>query len=183
MTWVDYTILGIILLSVIISLFRGLIREVMALVVWVAAFAVAFMFTDDVEGLLSTAVDVPSARLAISFGLLFLVTLIIGGLLNYVLGQLIEKTGLTGTDRFFGIFFGLARAGVLLTAIVMLAGLTPAPQDSWWQQSKLLPVFESLALYASSYLPEDVHQYLKFDSLPEVIEEVTELVTPDPVPG
>lgn len=183
MTWVDYTIVGTIVLSVVISLFRGLIREVMALVVWVAAFAVAFLFTDDIEGLLSTAVDVPSARLAISFGLLFLVTLIIGGLLNYLLGQLIEKTGLTGTDRFLGIFFGLARATVLLTAIVMLAGLTPIPRDSWWQKSMLLPVFESMALYAGSFLPEDVNQYLKFDPLPVVIDEVKALVAPDPVPG
>jgi len=180
MTWVDYAIIGVIALSVIISLFRGLIREVMALVVWVAAFSVAFLFTDDVEGLLSSSVDVPSARLAISFGLLFLITLIIGGLLNYLLGQMIEKTGLTGTDRFFGIFFGLARAMVLLTAIVMLAGLTPVPRDSWWQKSMLLPMFESLALYTSSFLPENVHQYLQFDELPEVIED---LVSPDRLDG
>lgn len=183
MTWVDYTIVATIVLSVIISLFRGLIREVMALVVWLVAFSVAFLFTDDVEGLLSGAVDVPSARLAISFGLLFLVTLIVGGLLNYLLGQLIEKTGLTGTDRFFGIFFGLARATVLLTAIVMLAGLTPVPKDSWWQKSMLLPIFESLALYAGGFLPENVHQYLEFDPLPEVIDEVREWVAPDPAPA
>ena len=171
MTWVDYTIIGVIALSVIISLFRGLIRELMALVVWIAAFSVAFVFTDDLEGLFGSAVDAPSARLAISFGLLFLVTLIIGGLLNYLLGQMIEKTGLTGTDRFLGIFFGLARATVLLTAIVMLAGLTPVPRDSWWQRSMLLPVFESLALYTGHFLPEMVHRNLKFDMPPEVIKD------------
>jgi len=172
MTWVDYIILGVIALSVIISLLRGLLKEVMALVVWVAACAVAFVFTDDVEGLLSGSVDIPSARLAISFGLLFLITLIIGGLTNYLLGQMIEKTGLSGTDRFFGIFFGLARATVLLTAIVMLAGLTPLPKDHWWQQSRLLPVFETLAVYAGGFLPDQVHRYLKFDALPDALEDL-----------
>ena len=179
MTWVDYTIIGVIALSVIISLMRGLVREVMALVVWIAAFTVAFLFTGDLEGLLSAAVELPTARLAIAFGLLFLVTLISGGLLNYLLGQMIEKTGLTGTDRFFGIFFGLARATVLLTAMVMLAGFTPMPRDSWWQKSTMLPFFESLALYANGFLPEHVHRYLNFDTLPSVIKDADNLLRSD----
>jgi membrane protein required for colicin V production len=179
MSWVDYTILGVIAVSVVISLFRGLIREVMALVVWVAAFAVAFLFTDNVEGWLTGAVDVPSARLAMAFGLLFLMTLIVGGLINYLLGKLIEKTGLTGTDRFLGIFFGFARAIVLLTATVMLGGMTPVPRDGWWQQSVLLPHFESLALYAGGFLPQNVQQYIEFDDPAEMIDSEAAPVEPE----
>jgi membrane protein required for colicin V production len=171
MNWADYTLIAVILVSVLIGLFRGLIREVMALVVWVAAFWVAFVFADKGEALLAPTVDLPSARLAIAFALLFLAVLLLGSIINYLLGQLIEKTGLSGTDRFLGMFFGAARAMVLVLSLVLLSGLTPVPNDPWWQESKLLPRFQVLAQWSTQYLPEKYQGYFDYRSDPELIEQ------------
>lgn len=170
MNWVDYTIIAVMALSVVISLFRGLLKEVMALVVWVAAFWVAFHFVDPGAAWFSPWISVPSAQMAAAFVVLFLVTLIVGGLISYLLGRLIETTGLSGTDRFFGIFFGLARALVLVTAVVLVAGLTPLPQDPWWRESVLLPRFEVLAQWASGYMPEQVRGYLEYPTALDLVD-------------
>ena len=162
MNWVDYTIIAVILISVVISLFRGLLKEIMGLAVWAVAFWIGFRFADEGADWFVGMVELPSARLALAFGLLFISALIVGGLLNFLLGKLIESTGLTGTDRFLGMFFGLGRALVLVTALVLLAGLTPLPQDPWWRESRLLPGFQTLAEWAAGYMPDDVRHYFEY---------------------
>ena len=159
MNWADYVLIGIIALSVLISLWRGLLKEVLGLAVWVAAAWLAFRYSDQAQGLFTDSISVPSARMAVSFALVFVAALIAGGLVSFLLGKLIKSTGLSGTDRFFGMFFGLGRALVLIIALVMAAGFTPLPKDPWWQQSKLLPYFESMASWASQFLPEGMREY------------------------
>ncbi len=163
MNWADYAILALIGISVVIGLIRGFVREVMALAVWLLAFWVAFSFADDGAALLSERVTLPSARLAIAFAVLFVATLVVGAVVNFVISKMVRWTGLTGSDRFLGLLFGAARAVVLITALVMVAGLTPLPRDPWWGQSLLLPAFQSLAEWAAAYLPEDVRDYFDYD--------------------
>lgn len=177
MNWADYLILSLIGLSMLISLFRGFLREVMALVVWVAAFWVAVTFSDEARTLLSGHIELPSAQVAVAWGGLFIATLIVGGMVNYLLGKLIEKTGLSGTDRFVGIFFGAGRGLILITAAVLFAGLTPLPQDGWWQESRLLPYFERLSQWAVTRLPENLRDY--FDYAPTA----SPAAEPDAGPG
>jgi len=102
MTWPDYAILAIIVISLLVGALRGFIKEVFSLVVWAAAFVVAYRFAGDVAVLMEEQVSLPSARTAIGFIGLFIVVLVIGGLANYLLGRLVESTGLSGTDRLLG---------------------------------------------------------------------------------
>ncbi|MEM6576011.1 MAG: CvpA family protein [Pseudomonadota bacterium] len=159
--WADWTILGILGLSMLISFFRGFVREFMALAIWIAAVWVALTFADQVAPLIGERVEVPSVRLAIAFAALFFATLLAGGVLNYVLGLLISQTGLSGTDRFLGLFFGAARGALLLLVGVSLLSHNPLPADPWWQNSLALPRLEALARWSSRYLPEDFGEYLK----------------------
>ena len=163
MNWADYAILVVTAVSVVIGLFRGFVREVMALAVWLMAFWVAFAFADNGALMLEGRVDLPSARIAIAFAGLFIATLIVGGLINFLVAKMVDMTGLSGSDRFLGLFFGAARAVVLITAVVMVAGLTPIPRDPWWGQSVLLPRFQSLAEWAAGYLPDHVRDYFDFE--------------------
>ena len=165
LTWVDYIILGVIGLSVLIGLGRGLLKEAISLTAWIVAFFIAFFFAADGATYLEQYIDVPSARTVLAFGGLFLITLIIGGLVNVIVGHLVEYTGLAGTDRLLGAVFGLLRGSGLIAMLVLLANLTPLSNDPWWQQSQLLPYFQPFALWLRDMLPQHLIDSFK---LPEV---------------
>lgn len=156
MNWADYSVIAIFLISIVISLFRGFAREFLALAIWVAAFWVAATFSDDLDARLVDQISLPSARLAVSYVLLFVVTLLSGGILNYMLGKLIDSTGISGTDRMLGMIFGFGRALLLVVALILLLKLTPLTRDAWWQNSVLVPRLEGLANWSTQFFPSSL---------------------------
>lgn len=162
MIWIDYAIIGLISISLIIGLFRGLVREAFALVTWGVAFWVGLTFSSPFATLLENSIADPTIRIASAFIVLFFLTLIIGASVNKLLSALISKTGLTGTDRLAGLAFGLARGVLLVIILVMIAGLTPMPESSWWQESQLLPYFQTLAVWLKTHIPAGMADYLNF---------------------
>ncbi len=162
LVWVDYVIVGIVALSILAGLLRGFLKEAISLVAWIAAFFVAFMFVEDGATYLIKYIGIPAIRIVLAFGILFLCTLLVGGLINLIVAQLIEKTGLTGTDRLLGLVFGLIKGGAIVTVLVLLAGLTPLPQNPWWKQSVLLPRFEQAAVWLRGRLPPTIAENFKF---------------------
>ncbi len=156
MNWADYAIVGIVAVSALISLWRGFVREALSLAAWIAAFWVALAFSERLAGALAAHIATPSVRLAVAFGILFLGTLLVGGLINWGAGRLVDRTGLTGTDRVMGMLFGVARGVAVVAVLVLLAGLTPLPDDPWWRESALLPHFVRLALWLRELLPPEV---------------------------
>ena len=162
MVWVDFLIVGIILISALISIVRGFVKEVFSLASWVLAFWVALLFYPHMATLLVDYVATPSIRSFVAFASLFLVTLILGALVNHLISQLVKKTGLSGTDRMLGIFFGLIRGVAIVTLLLLAAGATPMPQDDWWQNSLLLEHFEKLAVWVQSFLPNDIADHINF---------------------
>ncbi|PHS69006.1 MAG: colicin V production CvpA [Methylophaga sp.] len=163
MLWVDYLIIGIILMSAGISIVRGFIKEVLSLASWIVSFWVAMVFHPHLATLLIDYVSTPSIRLFAAFFALFVVTLILGALINHLISQLVEKTGLTGTDRSLGVIFGILRGVAIVTLLVLVAGATPMPTDNWWQNSVLLEHFESLAVWVKNLLPADIAEYINFN--------------------
>ena len=156
MIWVDYVIIGIIALSAIIGLARGLIREVIALAVWIVAALAAWMFYVPVAEQLTPWIETPSVRMAAAVLILVFGVLIVGAIVAYLLSVLVDKTGLTGTDRLLGMVFGAGRGAVLVALLVFLVTLTPVAEDPWWSQSRLLPKFQLLADLMLDMIPPDV---------------------------
>lgn len=140
MNLADGVILFIIAVSALISVRRGFMREAFSLVTWVAAFVVARLFGPGLEVMLEASIETPSIRMAVAFGSLFAATLIVGALINHLLGELVRVTGLSGTDRLFGMVFGAVRGMVVVIVLVALAG-PMFVEDAWWQQSMLVPQF------------------------------------------
>lgn len=138
---IDYIIIGIIAFSIIVSLLRGFVREVLSLASWVVAFIVASQFYPSLAAYL-TQIDSLYIRNGTAIGILFVLTLIVGAIVNFVIAQLVDKTGLTGTDRVLGAAFGLLR-GVLIVAAVLffLDTFTNFEQTEWWKESELIPHF------------------------------------------
>lgn len=162
MIWVDYFILGVIVLSALLSLWRGFIKEALSLATWIAAPVVAILFYEAFAQWFEQWLSVPSARKALAFGILVVMVLILGGVANYLIGQLVAKTGLTATDRAFGMVFGIARGVLIVGVLVLLAGLTEVPQDPWWNQSVFLKHFVDLALWMRSFLPDDIAANIRY---------------------
>lgn len=161
MNGADLVILGILLISLVVSLVRGFIKEVFSLLVWAAAIFAAFHVAGPLAGALEPMIDMPSARTIIAFAAVFILVLVVGGLIGFLLGKMVEKTGLSPTDRLFGGLFGLARGLVIVVLAVLLLRVTPFAEDPWWGESRLLPAFEDLAEQARVWLPESVRGLLE----------------------
>lgn len=159
MNWVDYAIIAIIGFSIAISLVRGFVREALSLVTWAAAFWIAFTFSAALSTLLVNLIHTASLRTVTAFGVLFLITLLLGALINYLIGQLVDKTGLSGTDRLLGVIFGFARGVLLVTVLIMLVKLM-LPQEPWWKDSQLVPQFLPIETWLHNLLPQSVGQHL-----------------------
>jgi len=160
--WADWVILGIVLISALVSLLRGFAREAISLGGWIAATWISLTFLEPGAELLVGHVSQPSARLALSFLALFLGVLLLTGIAATVVGMIVDKTGLTGTDRVLGMVFGAARGLVIVGLLVLGAGMTPLPQDPWWRESVVIPHVERLAITVGDALPPDIASRLKF---------------------
>jgi len=160
MEYSDYAVLGIIVVSTLVGVIRGFIKEAFSLAVWAAAFLVAFQYSGALAMQLESQIALSSARTALAFSGLFLLVLLLGGLLTFLVGKLVESTGLSGTDRLLGGVFGSIRGLVLVIVLMLVAGLTPVPKDTWWQSSRSIQSLLPLAQWAAQYLPDYLLEYV-----------------------
>ena len=163
MIWVDYFILAIITVSALLSLWRGFFKEALSLISWVAALWVAMLYFHELGRYLTQWIDTPSVRGAVAFAILFVGTVIVGSVVSYLVSKLVEKSGLSATDRALGMLFGVARGVVIVAVLVMLAGLTSVPADPWWKDSLLLAHFQDMAMWLRSFLPVSIAENIQFE--------------------
>ncbi len=156
LNWVDYAILGVIVVSVIVSVIRGFMREALSLISWVLALWVALSFADDLAVQLNNVIAQPQIRLAVAFVMLFVITLFIGGLFNFIFGGLVQRSGLTGTDRSLGMVFGFARGGLVVALLLLIGSLSALSDSEWWKSSALIPYFKPFAVWLKSFLQESL---------------------------
>lgn len=161
MNWVDYAIVGVIAISALIGLSRGLIREVLSLGVWIAALGGAWLYHRDVAEMLTAQISSPSARLALAFAAVVLAVLILGAIVGSLLTKLADKARLTGVDRALGLLFGAARGVVLVSMAVYLGALTPLPQEDWWKASSTVGQFSAAADWMLGLVPAEIQAQLK----------------------
>jgi len=162
MIWIDYVIIGLVFIALIIGLLRGFSLEVFSLVFWMLATGVGLSFSREFSVFLESTISNSLPKIAASFILLFLITLIVGGLIRMLLGEAIKKSELTFTDRFGGMIFGVLHGMVVVVVLVMLAGLTALPDDLWWKESKLLPPFQVCAIWLRDHIPSGLAEYIHY---------------------
>jgi membrane protein required for colicin V production len=132
----DWLLLGVLLASLVLGFWRGLIYEVLSLAGWVAAFVVAQWLAADVVSLLPFVQGAPaSVQYAVAFVVVFVATLFATGVLSWLIKKLIDSVGLRPVDRSLGAVFGLARGVVVLLAVTVFMQLLGMTSESWWQEA------------------------------------------------
>lgn len=163
MTVVDVVILTIIFLSALFSLLRGFVKEAISLSTWIIGIWVSATFAAKMAAILPIGIESEAVKQAAGFAILFLMTLLVGALVNHLVSQIIKKTGLSGTDKLVGVGFGLLRGVFIIIAFVFVGGMTPLPEMEWWQASFLLEQFEGIAVMFQDYIPGNVN--VSFDAI------------------
>jgi membrane protein required for colicin V production len=170
MMTVDWVIIGIVALSTVMSLWRGVTREIFSLTTWALAIYLGVKFASSLDQFLTAFINTQSVRFAVGFIVIFLAIMIIGGLLIRLLSKFISFTGLTLVDRLFGLAFGAARGILIIAVAVVLVGYTTVPQDKWYQDSQLLPHFHGISKSLSAWVQEQGFDPKKLETMIESVE-------------
>lgn len=163
MTSFDYAVLAIVGLSIILSIMRGLLREVLAIIGWVAAFYVAKTYVNELLPMIPTDIPTESLRILAAFLVLFLATLLVTSLLAIALSAIFKKIGLGWLNRLLGAAFGLARGILIVCIVVFLAGLTNIPKDAHWRNAMFSAPIEALVITMLPWVPISIAKHIKYD--------------------
>lgn len=162
MTAFDFAVLGVIALSVLLGLWRGVISEILALAAWVVAFLAARAGADQVATLLGGMIAQPGMRLLAAYAVIVVGVLLVFAIGRRLLSLLVKAVGLGILDRLLGASFGVLRGMVVVLVVVMLAGLTPLPTAEWWRSAVLAPPLETAVIAAKPWMPQELSKRIKY---------------------
>lgn len=162
----DFVVIGVVLLSLAIGAWRGVVSETLALVAWVVAFLAARTWATPAGGWLATgladSLAEPLMQQVAGFVAIFVAVLILFALARWMVSLLLRAVGLAPLDRVLGSLFGIARGVLVVWVGVLLAGLTALPQQQWWRQAVLAPPLETAVLAAKPWLPPDLAKRIRY---------------------
>jgi len=174
LTVADWVIVAIVGLSTIVGLWRGFVKEVLSVVVWIAAVLITYTFSDSAAVALEPHIESESVRGIAAIAVLFIFVLVTGTLVTTLIAKIVEATGLSGTDRLLGSIFGLIRGVLLmLSAFMLIPHIAPIDQTEWYQQSELIPhilLLEDWVVEITKGLQSSFGSLLESEAVQEVIE-------------
>lgn len=160
MAALDWVFLAVLVGSLLLGAWRGLVYEVMSVLGWIAAFVVAQWLAGDVAQKLPMGNAAETVRYAAGFAVVFIATVFAAGLLAWLTKKLVETVGLRPVDRTLGAAFGVLRGLILLLAVAVVINLTPLKTSGWWQDG-VGPALATTALKGlKPALPADFARYL-----------------------
>ena len=142
---VDYIILAILILSAIMGLVRGLLREAIAVITWFLAIVLAWSFASSLEPHLGGVLIGSPLRIWAARVIIFVGVLLLGGAVSTVLGHYVRVSMFAGMDKFLGLVFGLIRGVVIVGAFTIAVQALRMDEDTSWQRSKLMPYASGVA--------------------------------------
>lgn len=162
MTWFDYIVIGIMVISILLSLWRGLIREILSLLGWIVAVVAANLFGPELALHLPDKIPGEAIKLLVAYAIIMVATVLLMAVVNMLIATILAATGLKLADKGLGGLFGAARGAVIVLSLAILAGLTGLTQTPFWQQAVLSPMIEASIHLAKPLFPERLKQYVKF---------------------
>jgi len=163
LTSFDYMVLAIIGLSIVVSMMRGAVKEMLAIFGWVAAFYVAKTYSPLLAPLLPQDIPTEALKTLAAFLILLVAVLLINSFFSVAVSSLVRKIGLGWLNRFLGVIFGFAKGLLVVCVLVFLAGLTSLPKEKLWTDAMFSSPLEVLVKSALPWLPGSVTKHVKFD--------------------
>ena len=136
LSWLDWTLLSVLALSMLVGLVRGFVFECLSLAGWVVAWFAAQWTSPSLAPYIPLGTPGSALNLGLAIALAFIGALIIWALLARLVRMVIHATPLSVMDRLLGAVFGLLRGSVLLLAVATVVALTPASQSKGWRASE-----------------------------------------------
>jgi membrane protein required for colicin V production len=170
MNWFDFVIFGVIGLSIVVSFFRGILREILSLVIWILAFILSFKYSSSVSIWLQSFVHGQMISYVLAFVLIFLAVFLFGMVLNFFIKHVIDKVGFGPIDRVLGFCFGAARGVIVVTVLLMFIAVSPMQKEAWYASSKVAPYFKTAVTWLSNFLPDQVQQVSSWLGYPQQSE-------------
>jgi len=162
MTVFDYVVIGIVGLSLLFGLWRGVVGELIALLAWGLGLFAALEFGSKVGQLVFSGINDGSMRLLAGCVLVFVGVLVVMALIRLAVQHMVKALGLSVSDRLLGMVFGLVRGVLVSMVLVGLGGMTAAPKQTWWQDATLSPPLETAVLAVKPWLPDDLAKRIRF---------------------
>lgn len=152
MVLIDWIIIIVVLLSTLVSLARGFVKEAMSLASWVAAFLLARWLAPRFSSYFVQWFESTTIQVGIAFVAVFVVVLILGALVSFLFNSAVEQVGLKGSDRMLGSVFGLARG--ILVVVLGYSLMQVFSMQQMWPDSILLPYVEPIAAWTADHLQQ-----------------------------
>ncbi len=167
MALLDWAFIAVLLFSMLLGAWRGLVYEVVSVVSWIAAFVLAQMFAPDAAHYLSMYLPLHGAsetvQYAAGFVVVFIVSAFVGGLLAFLISKLVAAIGLAPVDRLLGAGFGAVRGIVLVLAATVVVGMTPLHTQAWWAEATGPHIASAVLRGLKPLLPQEFGKYLPIE--------------------
>jgi membrane protein required for colicin V production len=160
MPTVDWIFIGVLAVSLLMGVWRGLVYEVLSLLNWIAAFVMAQLFAPWAATWIPMTGASEGVRFAAGFVVVLVASLFVGGLIAMLVSKLISAIGLGGVDRVLGAAFGLVRGAVILLAATLVVAMTPLQTSLWWQEATGPHLSTAVLQTIKPVLPEEFGKYL-----------------------
>ena len=162
MTWLDYAVIAVLVVSIAWGAWRGLVHEVFSLAGWIMAFLAGNLFAAPFSEMLP-AVMRPELRVIVAFVVIFVATLVLAALIAALITKFVTVSVLHSLNRWLGALFGLLRGILIVVVIAMVAGLTSFPRRPIWTESATGYSLAQTVVQLKPWLPPAFAQRLKYN--------------------
>lgn len=160
MALLDWVFAGLLVLSLLVGAWRGLVYEVLSLITWVAAFVLARWFAPAAAAWLPLGGAEELIRYGAGFVLVFVGVVFAGSLLTWLVSKLFQAVGLRPADRALGAVFGLMRGLVVLMALGVMVSMSPLKSHAAWQEAASAPWIMAAVKGVKPVLPPEFGRHL-----------------------
>ena len=160
MNGLDFAVIAILLLSILLGLWRGLLYEVLSLLGWPFAIILSKLSATSIAPLIPVAQE--EMRVTAAYALVFIAALIAWSLLTRLVAKLLKAMGSDWADRAMGGVFGAMRGVLIVLVLVWLAGLTRVPEQPFWRASLTGRMLENIAIPTKAWLPDSMAQRIHY---------------------